>query len=114
MDCHWDILVTCSNLESQQRIVGILNRQGLDPIRTSSIGQSREILAQDNVGLVFCDRNLKDGSYRDLLTAAACRSTRGRVRIVLMSSAIGAEEYHSAKQAGLFEVIAAPCRPTDV
>jgi DNA-binding NtrC family response regulator len=71
-------------------------------------------LAQENVGLVFCDPHLRDGGYRDLLAAAAYKSTRGKVRVMLMSSVIASDEYDSAKRSGLFEVIAAPCRPTDV
>ena len=110
----WQILVASSDLENLQRISGILNKHGLDPICASTIGQCREILAQANVGFVFCDRDLRDGGYRDLLAAAAYKSTRGKVRVVLMSSVVDSDEYDSAKRSGLFEVIAAPCRPTDV
>lgn len=108
------ILVASSDLENVQRVAEILHKQGLDPICTSTIGQCREILAQENIGLVFCDRDLRDGGYRDLLAAAACKSTRGKVRVVLISSVVDSAEYDSAKRSGLFEVIAAPCRPGDV
>lgn len=108
------ILVASSDLENARWVAEILHKQGLDFICTSTISQCREILAQDSVGLVFCDRDLRDGGYRDLLAAAACKSTRGKVRVVLISSVVDSEEYDAAKRSGLFEVIAAPCRPRDV
>jgi DNA-binding NtrC family response regulator len=114
MHSLWQILVASSDLENLQRVSEILNKHGLDPICTSTISQCREIMAQENVGLVFCDRDLRDGGYRDLLAAAAYESTRGRVRVVLISSVVDSDEYDSAKRSGLFDVIAAPCRPTDV
>lgn len=115
MNRQWQIVVASSDLESRRRVMEILRKQGLDCIGSSTIAQCREILAQDVSGLIFCDRSLADGGYRDLLAASDCRSTRGKlVRIVLMSSAVDSEEYHSAKSSGLFEVIASPCKPTDV
>jgi DNA-binding NtrC family response regulator len=113
MNRQWQIVVASSDLERRRRVTEILGKLGLDPICSSTIAQCREILAQDMSGLIFCDRSLVDGGYRDLLAAADCRSTRGKVRIVLMSSAINSEEYHAAKSSGLFEVIASPCKPTD-
>jgi hypothetical protein len=89
-------------------------RGGLTAAGRRRLGRCRKIMVQGNVGLVFCERSLKDGGYRELLVAATCESTRRKVRIVLMSSVINSEEYRSAKRFGLFEVIAAPCRPTDV
>jgi len=115
MNGQWQIVVASSDLESRRRVTEILRKQGLDSLCSSTIAQCREILAQDMSGLIFCDRSLADGGYRDLLAAADCRSPRGKlVRIVLMSSAVDSEEYHSAKSSGLFEVIASPCKPTDV
>src|ERR1700722_6443732 len=114
MDNRLQIVVVSSDLESRQRVVEMLHRQGLDPICSSTVDQCREILAQDNVVLAFCDRNLLDGDYRDVLTAATCASRKSKARIVLMSSVIDPEEYQAAKASGLFEVIASPCRPTDV
>jgi DNA-binding NtrC family response regulator len=114
MKNHWQFVVASSDLESRRRVAEILGKHGLDPICSSSVAQCREILAQDMSGMIFCDRSLVDGGYRDLVAAADCGPTRGKVRIVLMSSAIDSEEYHAAKSSGLFEVIASPCKPTEV
>jgi CheY-like chemotaxis protein len=114
MDTIWQVLVASSDLERRQRIAEILEKQDLEPICASTMGESCEILAHHNVKLAFCDRNFTDGDYRDLLVVAACKSPIDKVPIVLISSAVDPEEYRVAKVAGLFAVIASPCRPTDV
>lgn len=114
MDMIWQVLVASSDLERRQRIAEMLEKQDLDPICASTMGECREILAHHNVKLAFCDRNFTDGDYRDLLGVAACKSPKEKVQIVLISSAVDPEEYRIAKVAGLFAVIASPCRPTDV
>jgi DNA-binding NtrC family response regulator len=91
-----------------------LDRLGVVSICASSVAQCRELLAQSRVGLIFCDRRLSDGSFTDVLHAAACNSTAGKARVVLMSCVIDPEEYHAARGAGLFEVIPSPTRPTDL
>ena len=113
MERHWRVLVASSGPETKQRVMRILDRLGVDCVVASTIGQCRQIFFQDNVALVFCDRDLSDGGYRNLLAAADCKSGTN-LRVVLMTSQINPDEYSAAKQAGLFEVIASPCRPTDV
>jgi len=90
----------------------VLTRQGLDPISASNASEAKETLQQERVGLVFCDRHLADGSYRDVLKAA--RSCREKVRLVVTSKRADWDEYLEAMRLGAFDVIASPCRPTDV
>jgi DNA-binding NtrC family response regulator len=71
-----------------------------------------ETLRKEPVGLVFCDKSLPDGTYRDLLTAA--RGLTTRVRVVVTSHQADWDEYLEAMRLGAFDVIAVPCRPTDV
>ena len=108
------IVVASSAPETRQRIIQVLDRLGVACIGVSSVAQCRELLAQSKVGLIFCDRRLSDGSFTDVLHAAACNSTAGNARVVLMSCVIDQEEYHAARSAGLFEVIPSPTRPTDL
>jgi DNA-binding NtrC family response regulator len=110
---EWQIAVVSSDLETRQRVSNILNRQGYDPVYSSTLAQCRTLLAEDNIGLIFCDRNFMDGNYQQLLDAVG-KANSSRVRIVLMASTIAPDEYHCAKRSGLFEAIASPCRPTDV
>jgi len=65
-----------------------------------------------NVSLVFCDRRLSDGSYRDVVAAA--RSAKQRVRVVVTSQLADWDEYLDALHQGAFDLIASPCQPTHV
>jgi DNA-binding NtrC family response regulator len=112
MTIPWEILVVSADSESRHALTTILNREGVDPICTSTISDCREIMAKRNVGLVFCDGRLRDGNYRDLLFAR--RSLRSKACVVVTSPDPDWNEYLDAMRLGAFDVIAAPCRPTDV
>jgi DNA-binding NtrC family response regulator len=114
MNLDWRIVVASSDSERLRNLRGALTRQDIDPICSSTVAQCRQVLSKEKVGLVFCDRKLADGDYRDLLVAAACRSTKGKVKVVLMSPPTDAEDYQNAKHSGVFEVIDARCRPADL
>jgi DNA-binding NtrC family response regulator len=111
MKVPWKILVVSSELESRESTATILSLLGLDPVCASTIGQCREILAKQNIGLAFCDRQLSDGTYRDLLTLASYGPCSGRIRAVLSANVTNPDEYREAKRLGIYEVIAAPCHP---
>jgi DNA-binding NtrC family response regulator len=64
------------------------------------------------VGLIFCARSLADGDYRRLLVAP--RRERRKTRIVILNRVTDWDEYLEAMRLGAFDVISAPCRPTDV
>jgi DNA-binding NtrC family response regulator len=93
-------------------MVNILAKQGSDPIIAASVSECRESMAQENVGLIFCARSLADGDYRDLLLAT--RTAERRTRVVLTARITDWNEYLDAMRLGAFDVISAPCRPTDV
>lgn len=112
MNIPWQIVVASSDLESRRGLTSILTRQGLDPISTSSFAECRELIERETVGLVFCDRHLADGDYRDILNVT--RSATGKVRVVVTSKHADWDEYLEAMRLGAFDVIASPCRPTDV
>jgi DNA-binding NtrC family response regulator len=99
-------------VEERRAMCNILAKQGLYPIAASTVRECKEIMAQENVGLIFCARSLADGDYRDLLIAA--RAGRRRIRIVLATRLTDWDEYLEAIRLGAFDVISAPSRPTDV
>jgi DNA-binding NtrC family response regulator len=70
------------------------------------------MLAEEAVGLVFCDRNLADGNYLAIL--AASRSTRRQHSIVLTGRHGNSEDNHEAISSGIFGVTTTPYHPTDV
>lgn len=109
----WDVAVVSSNLENRQDVAQMLFRLGVDPICVSSLSQYHELPARDNIGLVFCDRRVKDGDYHDILSAVAS-SKISEPKVVMMAELGGADEYQQARRQGIFDVIPSPCRPTDV
>jgi DNA-binding NtrC family response regulator len=111
MNVPWQILVASSDLERRRNLMQTLNRQGLDPIGVSNLAECRQVLQKERVGLVFCDHQLADGTYRDVL--AASRPTE-KLRLVVTSRHPDWDEYLEAMGSGAFDVIASPCRPRDV
>jgi DNA-binding NtrC family response regulator len=108
------ILILSSDLKARVDLAKILERLGFAPITASTVNKCREILAKENVGLVFCDRDLADGDYRDVVTLAACKFAKGKARVVLTCRLAEPDEYQEAKLFGVFDVIVTPCRPADV
>jgi DNA-binding NtrC family response regulator len=114
MSDTWQIMVASSDLENRRHLVSILDRQGFGTFCAANVSQCREILDRQNVGLVFCDRSFADGDYRDVLAATAGGKAGSKARVVLLAAAADSEQYKRAKDLGVFEVINAACRPTDV
>ncbi len=112
MTVPWEIIVLSSALEDRRALANILEAHGLEPLCCSTLREALEALQKDSVGLAFCDKTLPDGTYRDLL--AAVRDFKNRVRVVVTSHQADWDEYLEAMRLEAFDVIAVPCRPTDV
>jgi two-component system, NtrC family, response regulator PilR len=112
MNLPWDILIASADLEGRRALSNILAKLGVDPLTTSTIRECKQIIATERVGLIFCDRLLADGNCCDLLDAS--RAKRAKTRIVVTSSTADWDEFLEAMRLGAFDVIASPCRATDV
>ena len=112
MNLPWEVLIASSDLEARRALSNILVQLGIDPLTTSTIRECTEIIASERVGLIFCDRLLADGNCNDLLNAS--KGGRTRARIVVTSSTADWDEFLEAMRLGAFDVIASPCRTTDV
>jgi DNA-binding NtrC family response regulator len=112
MTTPWEVVVVSSDLESRRNLSAILTRQGVDPICTSTLRECREILSERNVGIVFCDSHLSDGTYKEFLSGY--RSREERPRVIVTSRHSEWDEFKEAIRFGAFDVIGMPCRPTDV
>jgi DNA-binding NtrC family response regulator len=110
----WDVVVVSSSLENRQDVAGMLSRLGLDAICASTVSQCRELAKRDQIGLVFCDRQVKDGDYRDILAAIAPSPSKKAPKVVMMADIANPIEYQQLRNNGLFDVISSPCRPTDI
>jgi DNA-binding NtrC family response regulator len=108
----WQLVIASTDMEDRRAMCNVLVKQGLEPIAASTVRECAEIVARENVGLMFCARSLADGDYRDLLVAA--RHGKRKARIVLTTRVTDWNEYLEAMRLGTFDVISAPCRPTDM
>jgi DNA-binding NtrC family response regulator len=106
------IVVASSDMENRRSLATILMRLGLDPVCISTVSECRVMLAEETVGLVFCDRDLTDGNYRDIL--AASQATKRQPGVVLTGQRPNCDENHEAISFGVFGVTATPSHPTDV
>jgi len=105
-------MVVSSDLFHRRNIADILNRQGADCICAASLRETFDLLARQSIELVFCDRDLSDGSYKDLLQAYRFNSYSPKV--VVISPDLETDDVKEALMLGAFHVISSPCRPTDV
>lgn len=112
MENPTQVLVASSDLESRRALISILNKEGYDTLCASRLNECQEALAGQNVKLIFCDKRLTDGSYKDLL--AITRGFKNPVRVVVTSRLADWDEYLEALHHGAFDLIASPCEPTDV
>ena len=81
-------------------------------MHASQLSEGRALLASQRVGMVFCERHLADGSYLDLLPAAQTKT--GNVPVVVTSRLADWDEYLEALRHGAVDLIASPCKKSDV
>jgi DNA-binding NtrC family response regulator len=112
MESNPQILIVSSELENRRGLNSILCKEGYDTICASRVSECKEALQTQNVSLIFCDRRLSDGNYRDVV--AATRESRYHARVIVTSRLADWDEYLDALHHGAFDLIASPCQPTDV
>src|ERR1700739_2601670 len=107
-----EILVIASDPETRKALSSILQTEGLKSVQASQLSEARALLASQPVGMVFCERHLADGTYLDLLPAAQTKS--GNVPVVVTSRLADWDEYLEALRHGAVDLIASPCKKSDV
>ena len=112
MNTVLDAIVLSSDLESRRRLKRILDASGIDTVCSSSISDCQQILASRDADLIFCDSDLADGTYRDLLRTL--QLVDREIKVVVTSRVAGWEEFFEAARLGAFDMIATPCVPTEV
>jgi DNA-binding NtrC family response regulator len=112
MDKPIPILIVSSEFKNRHALREILNREGWKTICASTVGECEEVFANHNIDLVFCDRGLTDGTYRDIVALSRSRS-RG-VRLVVTSRLADWDEYLEALHEGVFDLIASPSQTAEI
>jgi DNA-binding NtrC family response regulator len=112
MTSPFEVLVVSSDSVLRHRLADILVTLGINPLVSGSLRECQEVLAHRRVGLVFCDPQMEDGNYRDLLERYPAPIEPPRV--VVTSGTADWDEFKEAIGCGAFDVISVPCRQTDV
>jgi DNA-binding NtrC family response regulator len=109
---RWDVLVACAELGNRNALIRMLEGMSVGVFSCSTLGQAKEVLDSQKIELIFCDENLSDGSFHDLLRTSIGWIERPRIVVIIHSGQ--SAEYLGALQLGDYEVISAPLYPTDV
>jgi len=112
MDMPIPILVVASESKNRCALMEILDREGWKTICASTASECKEVFHNHNIHVVFCERGLSDGTYRDLL--AMTRSQGRSVCLVVTSRLADWDEYLEALNDGAFDLIVSPSQTTDV
>ncbi len=105
-------LIVSADLEGRRKINKILEALSIDCISCSTLNQAAEVLLLQNPQLIFCDEDLPDGCYADLLVSK--RPEGSPRRIVVLAGTGEWDLYLAATRRGAFDVIRSPWCPTDI
>jgi DNA-binding response OmpR family regulator len=111
MICY-PVSIASSEIENRNAIRAILAEDGLNTIYATTVKETQETLANTPVSIVICDRQLRDGSFKELLHLA--KKERPEVLVVVTSRTDDWKENVAAKQVGAFEVIPSPCQRSNL
>jgi DNA-binding NtrC family response regulator len=112
MNESFEVLVAAESAESRRELGGILSRFGVQPAYSSTVQETKQILATRPVSLVFCEETLADGSFRDVLRALKAR--RAAVPVVISKSHDDWDNYLEALRLGAFEYLVGPFNSSDI
>ena len=112
MDKSIPILVVSSESKNRFALMEILDREGWKTICTCTARECKAVFQNHNIHVVFCERGLSDGTYRDVL--AMTRSQGRSVCLVVTSRLADWDEYLEALNDGAFDLIASPSQTADV
>lgn len=112
MTSRYEVLIASPDLESRRMLREILVGKGLDPICSSSAEETRNVLTERTIPLVFCEEVFLDDGLRGLLSAATPGNSK--TKLVVTSRADSWHLYLQSLRIGSFDVIHMPCQPTDV
>jgi DNA-binding NtrC family response regulator len=106
-----DLLIV-SGLENRRTLSRIFSGLPVNVFHAATIGQARELLSRQEVGVVFCEERLPDGTLGDLLKAQFAKPRMTRWVVLLATGESG--RYLDALRLGAADAIRCPLQPTDV
>ena len=104
------VLVVSSDSENGRKLGTILSECGLDPVPASTLEEAQALLAKRDALLVFCDAELANGTFHEVLRLAEAV----RIPVVVASRVHETLQYLEAMRLGAFDFIALPYRRSEV
>jgi DNA-binding NtrC family response regulator len=104
------VLVVSSEPENGRALGTLLAAGGLDAIVTATLADARDLLSHKTIRLIFCDAQLADGSFRELLALAEPQ----QIPVIVASRLVDTPHYLEAMQLGAFDFVAMPFRRGEV
>jgi DNA-binding NtrC family response regulator len=101
-----EVLVASSDSEHCQILATILGHCGLRPVLCSSLKEAQTLLGRESIQLVFCEQQLTDGSFRDMLQATS--NVRPGFPLVVFSRRDDSKLHSEAIQLGASDCIGPP------
>lgn len=105
------VLVLCADAANCRMIEDATRSWMFETVVCSSLQEAKDLLAEKNFALVFCEERFVDGTYADLLTVVG-RSHK--VAVVVMISDVNQDSvFREAMALGALGVVANPCSIQD-
>jgi len=115
MRAKTQVLVGSQEMAIWKQVASVLQSRGLTVTHFQSLKQACRALRREDVLVVFCESQLIDGTYEDLLKAAGKAPSRTRI-VVTSPKSDGADQgtYLKAKELGAFDVLRQGYGPKDI
>ena len=107
------MLVISSDVGNSRVIEEVSNSWMLESVVCPSLTEAKSLLGMQGFGVIFCQDQLQDGTYRELLSAVRHPACRTRV-VVLISDGDKNRTCRDAMELGAFDVVPSPCAKKDV
>jgi DNA-binding NtrC family response regulator len=105
-------ILVISTGENREVVSAAMSHWSIEAVPCSGVHEARTLISSIRPSLIFCEEQLPDGTYRELLQDI---SKTARVRVVVISSDAELDDhYNEALARGAFDMIASPCRRSDV
>jgi DNA-binding NtrC family response regulator len=105
-------VLVVSASENRDVVTSAMSHWSMDPVCCSGVQEAYSLLPEASPSLIFCEETLVDGTYRDLLREIS-KFLKSRF-VVISPTADLDQNYNEAIALGAFDMIASPCRRSDV
>ncbi len=110
MPSRLQVLVASADPDNGRKLGSVLSECGLDPVLASTLQEAQSLLAKPDISLVFCDTQLTDGTFREILRLTEAAS----IPLVVVSRVHETRQYLEAMRLGAFDFVASPYRRSEV